>query len=702
MDSEMHDAHPTSPSSTRRGRHEPSRPRDGCGRHRSPSADHGSRGQKWPRSEESDHNHRRHRGWVFEPQTGVITHPSDCTHCEAYHHHYMDAAFSVDSTLRNATAQRELTGLSNTNWEELVLSRRGERRSGGLERRIDELEGENQALREDLDTADARLAEERAWGARSDQTIDSLEQRCELAAAREPPRDRGFPSFPQRGRGRGSYHSNFPSYQSQEGQGSGVHTTAGNAVAGPSNSRERPALPLEQLQATPRDQRVRPQEKVPEARHSAPGPTTMETLSRPKPTKIIRRYTAEWSEDEPNSEDADNDVSPPTAMRSVGDSVVLTIDKRDVAFSGEAAKQAQSAYQKGHIAPISQGVRHFGDSASPLMIHDVDRLFANVREGRAKAISQVQRYRHMLATAFEKRTPLSDAQLYGLAQWRAFNNQPTGPSMRPEQVLGATNPSPATRASASGGTAPSGGRAPKIAQPTYNDPHQHGRNGCECMTALVLGYWSMRAPTTGNSGTRQHFTQQSALLLMMPRQYRAITEKFNISIAAVCAIGPMQNFGPNSSMIDIARAMAYRGVTWTEADDMCLYGRTLAQHLLTGDAPLLDNIRRALQEYEIRVLSADLAVWYVEELPSGMAPTLSRVGPALVEAFGTPSGTVIRTTTWRAPPAPPEMGTIGTDTGNTPTTSGPLVAEPMVVELGELIQSVEPELAQEGEGVKGA
>ncbi|KAF9235986.1 hypothetical protein BU15DRAFT_64358 [Melanogaster broomeanus] len=166
--------------------------------------------------------------------------------------------------------------------------------------------------------------------------------------------------------------------------------------------------------------------------------------------------------------------------------------------------------------------------------------------------------------------------------------------------------------------------------------------------------------------------------------------------------------------------MVYRGVTWTEVDDACLYSRTLAQHLLTRDAPLPDNIHQVLQEYELRVLSAELAAWYVEELPAGMAPTLSRVGPALVEAFGASSGTLVppgeassthegpipspqdQDHDMEGPPAPPVMGTIGPDTGNTPTTSGPLVAEPMIVEPGELIQSVELELAQEGEGVKGA
>ncbi|KAF9232268.1 hypothetical protein BU15DRAFT_67623 [Melanogaster broomeanus] len=87
-----------------------------------------------------------------------------------------------------------------------------------------------------------------------------------------------------------------------------------------------------------------------------------EPSSHPKPTKIIQQYTAEWSEDEPNSEDADNDWSPATTMWSVGDSVILTIDKREFTFSGEAPKKAQMAYQPGHMPLVSQGVRHFGDS----------------------------------------------------------------------------------------------------------------------------------------------------------------------------------------------------------------------------------------------------------------------------------------------------------------------------------------------------
>ncbi|KAF9237936.1 hypothetical protein BU15DRAFT_62786 [Melanogaster broomeanus] len=482
-------------------------------------------------------------------------------------------------------------------WEEHILRHCVERHSSGLEQCVDELEGENQVLHEDLDDADDRLTQEWAQAVRSDQTIESLEwhvstlqdeltaHQHELAAAWQPPRDHGFPSIPQ----------------SQDGNGSGTS----NAGAGPSNSREWSALPQEPIQTTLRGQEVKLQGKVPEARPSASGSMTMETSSCPKPTK-----------DEPVSEDYDDDASPPTVMQSVDDSVVLTINKRDVAFSGEAAKRARSAYQKGHIAPISQGVRHFRDSASPLMISDVDRLFANARNSRAKVISQAQWYGHMLAMAF--------------------------------------------------------------------------------------------------------FMQQSALLLMMPGQYRAITERFNISIAAVHAIGPMQNFGPNSNMIDLVRVMAYRGVTWTEADDACLYGCTLAQHLLTGNTPLPDNICRVLQEYELRVLSADLTTWYIEELPAGMAPALSRVGPALVEAFGTSSGMVVspgeassthegpipgpqdQDHDMEGPPAPPVMGTIGPDTGNTSTMSGPLIAEPMIIEPGELIQSVEPGLAQEGEGVKGS
>ncbi|KAF9237953.1 hypothetical protein BU15DRAFT_62804 [Melanogaster broomeanus] len=359
MDSEMQDACPASPSSSRRGCREPSRVRDGRGRHRSPSADRGSRGQKQPQSKESDHNCQCHCGWIFEPQTGVITHPSDCMHCEAYRHHYIDAAFSADTTMHDTMAQCE------SYWEEHILSRRVERHSSGLERHLDLLEGENQALHEDLDNADDQLTQERAWATRSDQMIESLERHVsalqdelmahqrELTAAWQPLCERGFPSIPQWGRGRGSHPSNFANYRSQDGNGSGMS----NAGAGPSNLRERSALPWEPMQTTPRGQEVKPQGKVPEARPSASGSMTMETLLCPKPTK-----------DEPASEDYDDDASPPTTMRSVGNLVVLTIDKRDVAFSREAAKRARSAYQKGHITPISQGVRHFGDSASPLTI----------------------------------------------------------------------------------------------------------------------------------------------------------------------------------------------------------------------------------------------------------------------------------------------------------------------------------------------
>jgi hypothetical protein len=500
-------------------------------------------------------------------------------------------------------------------------------------------------------------------------------------------------------------------------------------------------LPRGQMpsQAAPKEQDSRPLGT--EARPSISDPTTKEPSSRPKPTKIIQQYTAEWSEDEPNTDDAESDWSPATAMRSVGDSVVLTVDKREYAFSGEAAKKATVAYQKGHLPPVSLGVRHWGDSASPLTVSDVDRLFANARDGRAKAASQVQRYGQMLATALELGRTLSDAQVYGLARWRGLSGlrSATGPSTRPAQVSGAPNPPTATRSSAPGRIGPSSGaKAPKIAQPTYNDPpaawtewlraydrhragvlvYEDGTRSVRSMRGSML--MSRMQPSGGNSGSRQHFMQQSALLLMMPGQYRAITERFEISISATRAVGPMQIFGPNSGVIDIARAMARQGVTWTEADDACLYGRTLAQHLLTRDAPLPEAIRQVLQEYETRVRSADLATWYIEMLPEGMAPALSRAGPALVEAFAAPSGTVVppgeansthmgsvhglqeQDQDMDGPPASSELGQVESGSGSTTVLVGPPIAVPMDVEPGELPPVSEPRSAQEGEGVKGA
>ncbi|KAF9231802.1 hypothetical protein BU15DRAFT_68033 [Melanogaster broomeanus] len=150
--------------------------------------------------------------------------------------------------------------------------------------------------------------------------------------------------------------------------------------------------------------------------------------------------------------------------------------------------------------------------------------------------------------------------------------------------------------------------------------------------------------------------------------------------------------------------MAYQGVTWTKADDTCLYGHMLAHHLLTGNTPLSEVICQGLQEYEIRVCSAELATW---------------VGPALIEAFIVPSGTVVppgeansthavhipgsqdQDQHMEGPPASSEPGMAEPHLGATATIVVPPVAVPMDVELGELPSASEPELAQEGEGVKG-
>ncbi|KAF9235163.1 hypothetical protein BU15DRAFT_65069 [Melanogaster broomeanus] len=443
------------------------------------------------------------------------------------------------------------------------------------------------------------LVTECAWAACSDETIESLERRVadlqhELQAAQEPRGfpDHGFASFPQWGRGRGEYPSNFPAR--------GLKTVKAMRQG---------------AQAATQGQEVRLLET--EARSSASGLTMKEPSSCPKPSKIIQWHTAEWSEDKPNTDDAESDWSPVTTMRSIGNSVVLTINKIEFAFSGEAAKKATVAYQKHHMPPVSLRVRHWGDSASPLM-------------GRSSEGSQVQRYGQMLATASELGKNLSDAQAYGLARWRGLSrhNPVTGPSMGPAQgiVSGHTGPAP-------------GARVPKVPQPTYNDPpsvwtewlkvYDHHRAGVlvyEDGTHSVHAMWgsmlmSHMQPSVGTSSSRQHFIQQAALLLMLPGQYRAITKRFDISISATCAVGPIRNFGPNSGVIDITRAMAYQGVTWIEADNAF--------------------IRQGLQVYEIRVCSAELATWYIEVLPSGMAPALSRVGPALVKAFAVPSGMVV-------------------------------------------------------------
>ncbi|KAF9231486.1 hypothetical protein BU15DRAFT_68300 [Melanogaster broomeanus] len=444
------------------------------------------------------------------------------------------------------------------------------------------------------------------------------------------------------------------------------------------------------------------------------------------PTKIIQRHTAEWSEDEPNTDDVESGWPPATAMQLVGDSVILTVDKREFAFSGEAAKKATVAYQKGHMPPVSLGVRHWGDMASPLTVPDVDRLFANVRDGRGKAASQVQRYGQMLATASELGRNLSDAQAYGLAHWRGLSghNPTTGPSMRPVQVSGASNLPMTSRGTQGSATHLNDPPSAWTEWLKVYDRHRTGvlvyEDGTRSMRAMRGSMLMSRMqPSVGSSSSQQHFIQQAALLLMLPGQYRAITERFDISISVMRAVGPIWNFGPNSGVIDVARAMAYQGITWSEVDDVCLYGRTLAHHLLTGNTPLPEVIRQGLQEYEIRIHSAELATWYSEVLPSGMAPALSRVGPALVEAFAVPRGMVVppgeanrthaahipgpqdQDQDMDGPPASSEPGTVEPSLGNTTVTVVPLGVVLMEVEPGELPSASELELAQEGEGVKG-
>ncbi|KAF9230758.1 hypothetical protein BU15DRAFT_83230 [Melanogaster broomeanus] len=588
-------------------------------------------------------------------------------------HHYMDAAFSADPTMRDATSQRE------SYWEELFHSCRGERRPSGLEQCLDKLEDANQSLREDLELADDRLTQERARAACSDETIESLERRVadlqrELRAAREPRGfpDRGVASFPQWGRGGVDTPANFPSQRPQDGQG--------NAVAGPSTSREQPTPSREQAQAATRGQEVRPLET--EARPSTSGPTTGEPSSRPSRPRSFS-----------------DTLLNATAMRLIGDSVVLTVDKREFAFSGEAAKKATVAYQKRHMPPVSLRVRHWGDWASP---------------------TDVQRYGQMLATASELGKNLSDAQAYGLARWRGLSrhNPVTGPSMGPAQVPGAPTPPTTTRGIASSHTGPTPGtRAPKVAQPTYNDPpsawmewlkvydchrtgvlvYEDGTRSVRAMRGSML--MACMQPSVGSSSSRQHFIQQAALLLMLPGQYRAITERFDISISATHGIsGYYLERGGRRVLVR-------------------LYARPPPAH---QRYPLPEVIRQGLQAYEIRVRSAELATWYIEVLPSGMAPALSRVGPALVEAFAVPSGTVVppgeANSTHAAhipgpqdqdqemdgPPVSSESGAVEPSLGNTTVTVVPPGVVPMEVEPGELPSASEPELAQEGEGVKGA
>jgi hypothetical protein len=136
-------------------------------------------------------------------------------------------------------------------------------------------------------------------------------------------------------------------------------------------------------------------------------------------------------------------------------------------------------------------------------------------------------------------------------------------------------------------------------------------------------------------------------------------------------------------------------------------------------------IHQVLQEYEIRVRSVELATWYIEMLPSGMAASLPRVGPALEAAFAVPGGMVVppgEANSTRAglihgppdqdqdmdgPPASSENGATESSLASATTLVGPPIAEPMQVEvevpprsLGVPPLSSEPESAQEGESVK--
>ncbi|KAF9238403.1 hypothetical protein BU15DRAFT_62596 [Melanogaster broomeanus] len=613
MDSEMRNANPPpSPFLTSHDHHEPSHTCDGCGQHRTPSPDHSSHGQKWPQSGNSDHDRYHCRGWVFKLQSGVIAHPGDLNDVRV-------DLNTMSMNWRMPTSRSERT----LSWQTIAWLR-NVCRLHVLMRPLKSLEHQ----------------------------VADLQR--ELLAARAPcgfP-DRGFASFPQWGRGRGGYPSNFPSQRPQDGQS--------NVAGGPSTSREQPTSSCGQVQVATQGQEVRLLET--EVQSSASGLLRKEPSSHPKPTKIIQQHTAECSEDEPNTDDVESDWSPATAMRLIGDSVVLTVDKMEFTFSGEATKKATVAYQKCHMPPVSLRVRHWGNSASPLMVSDVDRLFANV-----------QRYGQMLATASELGKNLSDAQAYGLAHWRGLSghNPIMGPSMRPDQVPGVPTPPTMAKVIASGRTGPApGARAPKV-----YDRHHMGvlvyKDGTHSMCAMRGSMLMSRMQPSGStSASHQHFIQQSALLLMLPGQYHAITERFDISISAMRA-----------------------GVTWSEADDTCLYGRMLAHHLLTGDTPLPEVIHQGLQEYEICICSAELATW---------------VGPALVEAFAVPSGTVVppgeanSTHTVHIPSsqdqdqdmeglsASSEPGMTGPRLGDTTTILVLPIVIPMDVELGELPSASEP------------
>ncbi|KIJ19349.1 hypothetical protein PAXINDRAFT_7834 [Paxillus involutus ATCC 200175] len=364
-DSDMPDANqPPPPSPNRRGRREPSQSRNGRGRRRSPSANHGSHGQKCPRSGESDHNRRQHHGWIFEPQTGVIAHPSDCTHCEAYHHHYMDAALSADATMHEATSQWNQSSLCVqhrvTTHPITPTCTQRPAHEGSIRPRAYPIRPELS-----LSFTDPRVCPRTAHSAHALVQPDELVARQhELTTAQEQPQDHGASSFPQWGRGQGAYPSNFSSSRPQ-----------GSAFTAPSTAREQPALPREVPPTTSKG------EGTSEVCSSTSDSTTKGPSSRSKPTKATQWYTAEWSEDEPASDDANNDWSALTQMRSVGDSVILTINKWEFVFSGEAAKNARSAYQKGHLPPVSQGMKHFGNSATPLTMDAINRLFAHAREG---------------------------------------------------------------------------------------------------------------------------------------------------------------------------------------------------------------------------------------------------------------------------------------------------------------------------------
>ncbi|KIJ20700.1 hypothetical protein PAXINDRAFT_152540 [Paxillus involutus ATCC 200175] len=290
-----------------------------------------------------------------------------------------------------------------------------------------------------------------------------------------------------------------------------------------------------------------------------------------------------------------------------------TTGPHQVLCAGEASQWAVNTYQKGHVALMSKGICHLGDYSTLMCIPDVNKLFMEAKKGQRFGPAHLKKHGAILLHTSERGVPLSAAQRYALDRWRrsglcqtVHQPLPGMPVLAPMRAPTNTHhPDPVTKV-----------REPKLPQPTHADTpkmwtawlkwYNHPRADVVVDADGNHGVWSMQGallvaqlqPNHNGSSICQHLQQQVILLLMLPGQYCALTERHNIEITLLSQQGPIQNFGPNSGVIDISHAMAAQGISWSDTDDVCLYTHTLTQHLLSRDDPLPDNVQQALQEHE--------------------------------------------------------------------------------------------------------